>query len=170
MNLCTVWYDPFFWQFISVKNITTHEMLEIHSLQLQSGHFFHQIFRQVLDALLAEATEGRPSLREFLSSWEQQWRDLLEKRQELRDLEAAAASSMENSEARHMPLAETLDADWAQWSNGGVSEIERLIEEFLGDAIWIGNMQLYKENDPLPESNAAALSYCTFHCARVFPC
>ena len=89
-------------------------------------------FRKVLDALLAEATEGRPSLREFLSSWEQQWRDLLEKRQELRDLEAAAASSMENSEARHMPLAETLDADWAQWSNGGVSEIERLIEEFLG--------------------------------------
>ena len=69
-----------------------------------------------------------------------------------------------------MPLAETLDADWAQWSNGGVSEIERLIEEFLGDAIWIGNMQLYKENDPLPESNAAAFSYCTFHYARVFPC
>lgn len=89
----------------------------------------HRRQLEVLDALLAEATEGRPSLREFLSSWEQQWRDLLEKRQELRDLEAAAASSMENSEARHMPLAETLDADWAQWSNGGVSEIERLIEE-----------------------------------------
>ncbi|CAL1144099.1 unnamed protein product [Cladocopium goreaui] len=102
----------------------------------------HRRQLEVLDALLAEATEGRPSLREFLSSWEQQWRDLLEKRQELRDLEAAAASSMENSEARHMPLAETLDADWAQWSNGGVSEIERLIEEFLGDAIWIGSISL----------------------------
>ena len=40
MNLCMVWYDPFFWQFISVKNIMTHEMLEIHSLLVRSSESF----------------------------------------------------------------------------------------------------------------------------------
>ena len=88
--------------------------------------------RQVLDALLAEATEGRPSLREFLSSWEKQWHDLLEKRQELHDLEAAAANANETTTSSYMPLAENLDEDWAQWSNGGISEIEQLIQQFLG--------------------------------------
>lgn len=78
---------------------------------------------------MAEATEGRPSLREFLSSWELRWQDLLEKRQELLDLEAAAAAG---GAVTWMPLAETLEEDWAQWSAGGVGEVERLIEETLG--------------------------------------